>query len=85
MCLNPGSGCIHVKVDQTVFVALDNRKLFFDPVLDSAAAARPAPLLAPLLGDAVLPPQPTDLQAAGEIIQNAVKKRWWWRRRVFGL
>lgn len=64
--------CIHVKIDQIVCL-LDNRKLFFDPVLDSTAAATPAPVLAPLLRDTVLLPEPTDLQTAGKIIYNTVK------------
>ncbi|MEQ2181278.1 hypothetical protein GOODEAATRI_009789, partial [Goodea atripinnis] len=44
-----------------------NRKLFFDPVLDPAAATPPAPVLATPLRDTVLLvlPQPTDLQTAG--------------------
>lgn len=61
-----------MKIDQTVYL-LDNRKLFFDPILDSTAAATPAPVLAPLLRDTVLLPQPTDLQTAGKIIHNTSK------------
>lgn len=65
-------GCFHLKSDQTIFL-LDNRKLFFDPVLDSTAAVAPAPVLAPPLRDTVLLPQPTDLQTAGKIIHNMLK------------
>lgn len=64
--------CFHLQSDQTIFL-LDNRKLFFDPVLDSTAAVAPAPVLAPPLRDTVLLPQPTDLQTAGKIIHNMVK------------
>lgn len=63
--------CFHLQSDQTIFLL--NRKLFFDPVLDSTAAVAPAPVLAPPLRDTVLLPQPTDLQTAGKIIHNMVK------------
>lgn len=56
-------------IDQTVYL-LDNRKLFFDPILHSAPAATPAPVLASLLGDTGQLSKPTDLQTAGRIIHN---------------
>lgn len=58
-----------VRIDQTVHL-FDNRKLFFDPILDATPAATPAPVLASLLGDTAHLSKPTDLQTAGRIIHN---------------
>lgn len=58
-----------LKIDQAVYL-LDNRKLFFNPVLHSAPAATPAPVLASLLGDTAHLSKPTDLQTAGRVIRN---------------
>lgn len=45
-----------------------NRKLFFNSILHSTAAAAPSTLFTPSVRDAVLLPQPTDHQTAGKII-----------------
>lgn len=67
-----------LKIDQAVYL-LDNRKLFFNPVLDSAPAVTPTPVLASLLGDTAHLSKPTDLQTAGRVrnTEQAVRVLIW--------